>query len=352
MGSGRSPGPDPGEAARVTQPAGRPAGATDESGSTGPVTGPRWRRTAGLAAAAVLLLGLVAWLGGRGSPPAAGVKRWLGVGAVCGNGQVESGEECDDGNASPADRCLPSCRLASCGDGQIRTHVEECDDGNQVDNDGCSRSCLTCPAGSDSFSSPAHRSLLLAAARQPAALRDAAANCARDGGQPGHLRRRRRMAGGHRTAAGRRQLAADVDRPAPGGTQRTARVRLGDRRARAVRPLGHPGAPPQPGQPGLRTAGRGRRLGDIRLRRAPQLRLRAPGLVGVPARRPRLPPLRRTGAVGGGAGGVRRPRRPPGHVRATRPSRPSSPAPSRAPTGSGWSTTRARRPGAGPPRSP
>ena len=142
---------------------------------------PRWRRTAGLAAAAVLLLGLVAWLGGRGSPPAAGVKRWLGVGAVCGNGQVESGEECDDGNPGPADRCLPSCRLASCGDGQIRTHVEECDDGNQVDNDGCSRSCLTCPAGSDSFSSPHTGHCYW---RQPDSLSfsDAAANCARDGG--------------------------------------------------------------------------------------------------------------------------------------------------------------------------
>jgi cysteine-rich repeat protein len=185
MGSGRSPGPDPGEAARSS--AGRPPdAATSESVSSPGPEGDRpqpgrWRRPAALAAGAIVVVGLALWLGGRGSPPAAGVKRWLGVGAVCGNGQLESGEECDDGNTSATDRCLPSCKLASCGDGQIRTRVEECDDGNQVDGDGCSKSCLTCPAGSDSFSSPHTGHCYW---RQPDSLSfaDAAANCARDGG--------------------------------------------------------------------------------------------------------------------------------------------------------------------------
>ncbi len=64
----------------------------------------------------------------------------------CGNGAREAGEECDDGNAGTADVCLPTCRLARCGDGVLRTTVEECDDGNLVDGDGCTSVCLTCPA--------------------------------------------------------------------------------------------------------------------------------------------------------------------------------------------------------------
>ena len=42
----------------------------------------------------------------------------------CGNGQPGFGEECDDGNADPNDGCLPTCKLASCGDGFVRTGVE------------------------------------------------------------------------------------------------------------------------------------------------------------------------------------------------------------------------------------
>ena len=45
----------------------------------------------------------------------------------CGNGQPGFGEECDDGNADPNDGCLPTCKLASCGDGFVRTGVELCD---------------------------------------------------------------------------------------------------------------------------------------------------------------------------------------------------------------------------------
>ncbi len=81
---------------------------------------------------------------------------WLAVpGGVCGNGTIERGEECDDGNVSDGDACLTSCRWAKCGDGKLRLPVEQCDDGNLVDGDGCSRSCSTCRGGDASMYLPA-----------------------------------------------------------------------------------------------------------------------------------------------------------------------------------------------------
>jgi len=53
------------------------------------------------------------------------------VPASCGNGRVDPGEECDDGNGNDGDACLATCRRARCGDGVVRVGVEECDDGNQ-----------------------------------------------------------------------------------------------------------------------------------------------------------------------------------------------------------------------------
>lgn len=35
----------------------------------------------------------------------------------CGNGMVESGEACDDGNGLPGDGCTPDCRAEGCADG-------------------------------------------------------------------------------------------------------------------------------------------------------------------------------------------------------------------------------------------
>lgn len=71
---------------------------------------------------------------------------------VCGNGVVEAGEECDDGNLIDTDRCRVGCVWARCGDGVVRTGVEECDDGNMLENDGCSSTCLPCSGGSARFS--------------------------------------------------------------------------------------------------------------------------------------------------------------------------------------------------------
>lgn len=74
---------------------------------------------------------------------------------VCGDGQVTGTEECDDKNTNSNDGCSSTCTLesgwacllpgtacsaAKCGDGKVAGN-EECDDGNSSDNDGCSAKC-------------------------------------------------------------------------------------------------------------------------------------------------------------------------------------------------------------------
>ena len=49
----------------------------------------------------------------------------------CGDGVVDDGEECDDGNEDNDDACLNTCIMASCGDGYTQEGVEECDDGSE-----------------------------------------------------------------------------------------------------------------------------------------------------------------------------------------------------------------------------
>ncbi len=64
--------------------------------------------------------------------------------AVCGNGVVEPGEECDDANLDNHDACLNNCRKAKCGDLVVWIGHEVCDDGNTVDDgNGCSADCKT-----------------------------------------------------------------------------------------------------------------------------------------------------------------------------------------------------------------
>ncbi|HCF58984.1 MAG TPA: hypothetical protein DFS52_13460, partial [Myxococcales bacterium] len=49
---------------------------------------------------------------------------------VCGNGTVESGEACDDGNAVDGDGCSADCKSTEqCGNGFV-DKGEVCDDGN------------------------------------------------------------------------------------------------------------------------------------------------------------------------------------------------------------------------------
>lgn len=81
--------------------------------------------------------------------------------AVCGNGEVEADEECDDGNTASGDGCSSDCTIESspgpspepdppisdggtrrsvCGNGVLEVG-EDCDDGNLENGDGCSDAC-------------------------------------------------------------------------------------------------------------------------------------------------------------------------------------------------------------------
>jgi len=71
--------------------------------------------------------------------------------AVCGNGVLEEGEVCDDGDTETEDcdvtdpgACLADCslRIAACGNGTTDPG-EQCDDGDDDSTDGCSTSCTT-----------------------------------------------------------------------------------------------------------------------------------------------------------------------------------------------------------------
>ncbi len=77
---------------------------------------------------------------------------------LCGNGRLDPGEECDDGNTTSGDGCSSQCVIdcyfmcqchpydppcvtpSVCGN-KVLTPDEECDDGNTTSGDGCSSSC-------------------------------------------------------------------------------------------------------------------------------------------------------------------------------------------------------------------
>lgn len=66
----------------------------------------------------------------------------------CGNGVVDAGEACDDGNNVSNDGCDRDCSASACGNGSIDGGSpldllgEECDDGNNAAEDGCSPTCI------------------------------------------------------------------------------------------------------------------------------------------------------------------------------------------------------------------
>jgi fibro-slime domain-containing protein len=87
--------------------------------------------------------------------------------AVCGDGMVESGEQCDDGTAGATPGCSKTCQIQPgyvcpmpgspcvadpstlCGDGVVETSAgEQCDDGNSKPGDGCSGTCQIEPGWS------------------------------------------------------------------------------------------------------------------------------------------------------------------------------------------------------------
>jgi cysteine-rich repeat protein len=87
----------------------------------------------------------------------------------CGNGRLDPGETCDDGNQSDGDRCPADCVLPGCGNGKLDPQEtceppgtaacdaqcrkvtgcgngildagETCDDGNRLTGDGCAADC-------------------------------------------------------------------------------------------------------------------------------------------------------------------------------------------------------------------
>jgi cysteine-rich repeat protein len=68
---------------------------------------------------------------------------------LCGNGVIDEGEECDDGNTTNLDDCLNTCVLNTCGDGYHNPATEECDDGDTLNADECLTDCTlnTCGDG-------------------------------------------------------------------------------------------------------------------------------------------------------------------------------------------------------------
>ena len=64
---------------------------------------------------------------------------------TCGDGILEAGEECEDGNKDSGDGCSETCtdedEQVECGNNIIE-FPEECDDGNTNNNDYCSSTCL------------------------------------------------------------------------------------------------------------------------------------------------------------------------------------------------------------------
>jgi cysteine-rich repeat protein len=83
------------------------------------------------------------WGGGLGG---GGAERPFGGGDPleprCGDGHVDPGEECDDGNTRNGDGCSAACHHEPvCGNGRVEVG-EACDDGNTEPGDGCSPGCV------------------------------------------------------------------------------------------------------------------------------------------------------------------------------------------------------------------
>ncbi len=88
--------------------------------------------------------------------PATGCNDATTATAICGDGVIEAGELCDDGNTVAGDGCSSTCQIETgftcmipgqactplmfCGNGVVDGQ-EACDDGNTISGDGCSSTC-------------------------------------------------------------------------------------------------------------------------------------------------------------------------------------------------------------------
>ena len=74
-----------------------------------------------------------------------------GLPPECGDGFVDPGEECDDGDGNSDDgACTFDCALAKCGDGLIQQGVEECDLGLENSDAGaCTQTCALARCGDE-----------------------------------------------------------------------------------------------------------------------------------------------------------------------------------------------------------
>jgi cysteine-rich repeat protein len=90
-----------------------------------------------------LFLGLCCAIGGVAFALISGCSPSGESAGNCGNGVVDPGEDCDDGNNESGDGCDSRCNAEpdNCGDGVVQPN-EACDDGNTVSGDGCRDDCL------------------------------------------------------------------------------------------------------------------------------------------------------------------------------------------------------------------
>ncbi len=68
------------------------------------------------------------------------------AGAICGDGTVDAGEQCDDGNNVACDGCSSACRSEGCGNAHVECN-EQCDNGpaNGTPGNACAADCSIIP---------------------------------------------------------------------------------------------------------------------------------------------------------------------------------------------------------------
>ena len=156
----------------------------------------------------------------------------------CGDGIIDTAEECDDGNTDDCDGCSSACHAEIglvCGDGiPYPACGQSCDDGNLVDRDGCSATCALerIPGGGSPSTEcytewvvddPVNEPYLDADGAVSGTQRcvDDDPSCDFDGGVPGactfHVARLRQQ---HRSRALRaRHPPRELEHPAPSATK-------------------------------------------------------------------------------------------------------------------------------------